>query len=166
MTERLLNPNNQEAHAVPERLRVLAQSEGKQIKQIVWDKEGGYPEHSWGYIQWSIRPYEQGQGCDGTVDLNVHLIGLRLCEELGLDYQALYEKAYEWEDIPRDSTWIKEYDWDLVEVETIVPELSEKALRGLLFDLGEINNSSFIDILEEEFTKLGYNVEYWWEDDW
>ncbi len=165
IAERILNPDSREAQAAPERLRLLAQEKGRQIKQIVWDEAGGYPDFSWGYIQWSLRPYEQRQGCDGTVDLNVHLIGLRLCEELGLDYQALYEQAYRGDREEWDASWITDLEWDEVQAETIVPELSEQALRYFLFDLSEINNHALIDVAADAFTKLGYNVENWWEDE-
>ena len=163
IAERILKPTSHEVQAAPERLRVLAQETGRQIKQIVWDEAGGYPEHAWGYIQWSVRPYEQRQGCDGTIDLNVHLIGLQLCEELGLDYQALYNQAYEWRGEEEDKTWVSEIDWDVIEAETIMPDFSEQALRNLLYDLTEINNHDFVDTLEAEFTRLGYDVEQWWE---
>ena len=165
MVERTFSPNDDEALKAPERLRERALAEGKSIKQIAWDAEGGYPEHAWGYVQWSLRPYEQRQGCDGTVDLNVHLIGIRLCEGLGLNYKALYEKAYEWEGDDLNTSWITDENWAEIEAETIVPDLSQKALKNLLYDLGEINNSSLIDVLEKEFTQLGYDVSFWWEDD-
>lgn len=165
MIERTFSPNDDEALKAPVRLRERALAEGKSIKQIVWDTEGDYPEHAWGYVQWSLRPYEQRQGCDGTVDLNVHLIGLRLCDGLGLDYKALYEKAYESDGDELDSSWITDEDWAEIEAETIVPELSQQSLKNLLNDLQEINNDSLLDVLEEEFTQLGYDVSYWWEDD-
>ncbi|MCI0558937.1 MAG: hypothetical protein MN733_10610 [Nitrososphaera sp.] len=164
MAERLFDANSREALAAPEEIRARAKAKNKQIKKIVWDKEGGYPEHAWGYVQWTIRPYEQRDGCDGTVDDNVHLIALRLCEALGLDYPMLYEKAYEWREEKFSQSWLRNYDWAPAERETIVPELSEQALRNLLYDLTEINNHSLVEVLEEEFTKLGYNVERWWED--
>jgi len=164
MTERLLSPYSREAEAAPERIRARAKAENKKMKQIVWDEAGGYPQHAWGYVQWSIRPYEQGYGCDGTTSANIHLIALRFCEALGLDYPALYEKAYEWQGEKPGQSWLRHYDWAPIEEETIVPEVSEQALRDLLDDLGEINNHSVVAVLEEEFTRLGYNVEIWWEE--
>ncbi len=165
ITERLLDINDPETQHAPARVQSYARRRGKQILRIVWDEDGGYPEKSWGYEQWSTRPYEQRQGCDGTVDMNVHLIGLRFCEELGLNYQMLYQKAYEQDDPLVETEWIETVDWEAIEAQTIVPELSEKTLKNLLYDLAEINNHSFVDVLQEEFTNLGFNVENWWEDE-
>ena len=164
MTERLLDVHSREAQAAPEVIRARAKAENKKIKMIVWDQEGGYPQHAWGYIQWSIRPFEQRDGCDGTTDPNIHLIALRLCEAIGLDYPALYENAYEWQGEKPGQSWLRHYDWAPIEAETMVPEVSEQTLRNLLYDLGEINNHSVVAVLEEEFSRLGYNVENWWEN--
>lgn len=165
ITERLFDVDSPEVQRAPAQVQEYARCRGKQILRVEWDEEGGYPEHGWGYEQWSTRPYEQRQGCDATVDMNVHLIGLRLCEELGLNYQMLYQKAYEQDDPLVETEWIETVDWTAVEAETIVPELSERTLKNLLYDLTEINNHSFVDVLQEEFTKLGFNVEAWWEDE-
>lgn len=153
----LLDPFSPDAQKAPERILSRARAEGKKILQIFWDEKEGYPEHAWGYTQWSIRPYEQWYGCDGTTDSNIHLIALRLCEALDLDYPALYEEAY-----GKEEAWLENYDWRAAEKETIIPELSEQALRGLLYDLGEINNRSLLNVLGQEFTYLGYDVDNWW----
>jgi hypothetical protein len=107
MTERLVSPYSREAEAAPERIRAWAKAENKEIKKIVWDKEGGDPQHAWGYTQWSVCPFEQRDGCDGTADSNIHLIALRLCEALSLDYPALYEKAYEWRGEKPGQSWLR-----------------------------------------------------------
>jgi hypothetical protein len=161
--ETLLDPNDPEAQACPEYKRQRAIAKGRRILKIIWDKQDGYPEHAWGFVQWSIRPYEQRDGCDGTTAPNIHLIALRLCEALGLDYPALYEQAYQDHEQPGRS-WLRFFDWSYIEEETIIPKLSEQALRNLLHDLGKINNGSIVAILEHEFTRLGYNVAKWWED--
>jgi len=143
-----------------------ALTENKQLLKIVWDRTEGYPEHAWGYVQWSVRPYVQWYGCDGTTDANIHLIAFRLCEKLGLDYAALYERAYaRWDHVEPGQSWVRsmtEGDWAAVEAETVVPEFSGLALCGTLNDLHEINNHTFADLLEEEFAKLGYDVEGYW----
>lgn len=154
----ILDPSSPEAQKAPGRVLSRAKAEGKKVLRVVWDEKEGYPEHAWGYTQWSIRPYEQRYGCDGTTDSNIHLIALRLCEALNLDYSALYEKAY-----GKEENWLEDYDWQAVEKETIVPELSEQALRGLLYDLGEINNRSLLNVLKQQFECMGYDVENWWE---
>lgn len=94
MPERLIDPHSKDAQRVPTDVRDRAIREGKQILHIVWDKAGGYPEHAWGFQQWSVRPFVLGYGCDGTTDGNIHYIALQLCEQLGLDYIELYEQAY------------------------------------------------------------------------
>lgn len=43
-------------------------------------------------------------------------------------------------------------------------DLSEQALRNLLYDLADINNRSIVAVLKTEFTKLGYDVAEWWKD--
>ncbi len=161
MTDRLLDPYDPAAQATPERLHRQALDTNKQLLQIILDEAGGYPEHAWGFIQWSLRPYEQRQGCDGTVDLRVHLIGLQLCTELGLDYATLYAQAYAWRDDPPDTAWITEVDWDEVAAHTTIPPLSTQALKNLLYDLTEINNHSFIEVLVEAFAQLGYDMTGW-----
>lgn len=162
--EILLTPQEAKRQGCDKATLKRAQSAGKRILKIVWDKEDGYPQHSWGFVQWSIRPYEQRYGCDGTTDGNIHLIALRLCEALGLDYPALYEKAYAARGTKPGRSWIRTFDWPRVEEETIIPKLSEQSLRHCLHDLGEINNRSILAVLEDEFTNLGYSVENWWEE--
>ena len=166
MAEILLNPKSRQANQAPAYFRERALTEGKKLLKIVWDQAGGYPEHAWGYVQWSIRPYEQGYGCDGTTGLNIHLIAWRLCEALELDYPALYEQAYAWQGELDNQSWLRQWtvdDWKRIESETVLPALSEQALRLLLYDLNEINNASLVMVLEEEFTKLGYQVAEWWK---
>lgn len=140
--------------------------ENKALLKIVWDEASGYPEHAWGYVQWSVRPYVQWYGCDGTTDSNIHLIAYRLCTQLGLDYAALYEQAYNRPcDAPPGKSWLRlmgEENWAAIEAETVMPELSKLALCGVLDDLHEVNNHSFAYVLEKEFIRLGYDVEDYW----
>lgn len=134
------------------------------IKKIVWDEAGGYPSHAWGYIQYSPRPYHQGYGCDGTTDRNIHLIGLTLCDRLGLDYPALHRLAYP--DLPAQAG---SEDWGLtlrhdsaLLTETLIPHaLSRDSLRLLLYDLYQINNRSFVEVLETAFEECGYPAQDW-----
>jgi restriction endonuclease Mrr len=163
----LIDPKSPDALDAPPSYLQRALVEDKQLLRIVWDEADGYPEHAWGYVEWSLRPYEQYYGCDGTTTENINLIGYRLCSELGLDYPALYEQAYADKDhIKPGQSWLRELtakDWAAIETETIVPELSETALRGLLHDLEEINYHQLVSLLEDTFTELGYNVERYWE---
>jgi hypothetical protein len=93
------------------------------------------------------------------------LIAIRLCERLGLDYPTLYEKAYSWRIPPGNADWLRNRDWSDVEAETVVPPVSEKTLRNLLYDLNDINNRSICETLEKEFERLGYKVAEWWNAD-
>lgn len=158
--EELLNPRSPKAKRAPEDVRKLAAASGKKVFHITWDEAGGYPRHAWGYEQWSVRPYEQGYGCDGTTDCNIHLIGRHLCSKLGLDYKELYTEAYREHDGDGfDSEWLD--DLGRYEAETILPELSQRSLKLLLHDLEQINNHSLLRVLEEEFTRLSYDVTGW-----
>lgn len=158
----LIKPESTKAAAAPVDVREKAREGRLQILHIVWDADGGYPEHSWGYEQWSLRPYVQGYGCDGTTDENVHLIAWRMCEQVGLDYFALYEEAYSDHEKPGEC-WLRTYFWTRTIRETIIPqEVSERTLRGVLHDLNEINNRSIRAVLEDEFTRLGFDVSEWW----
>jgi hypothetical protein len=122
------------------------------VKKIVWDAEGGYPEHAWGYPQYSPRPYRPGYGCDGTTDGNIHLIAAIVCERLGIDYAAAYAEAYS-----HDSTLAGTREWlnDLrrdpeVAAETLVPEgTSNAVVAGMLHDLREINHHNLAGLLED-----------------
>ena len=132
------------------------------IKKIIWDEEGGYPEHACGYIQYSPRPFRQGYGCDGTTDENIHLIAAVFCERLGLDYIAIYKDAY------TDSSDVKEQSManlmndNEIREETIIPESIEiDELRLMLSDLYQINNRSLVEVLEERLLDKGFDVQEW-----
>ena len=88
------------------------------------------------YSYTSVRPYVQGYGCDGTTDLNIHAIANRLAEQQGLDYPALWRKAYPF-------YFYAKFDFslftdDVVLAETLIPQKidADVALR----DLEAINN--------------------------
>ena len=133
---------------------------GGYVKKIIWDEAGGFPEHSWGYVQFSPRPFRQGYGCDGTTDENVHLIAATLCQKLGLDYARLYRDAYP-DDAGNAEDWITALLQDeSLRAETLIPNeagLDEWVL--LLSDLSEINNHSLVGVLTSRLTSLGYAVD-------
>jgi len=156
--------NDPEAQKAPQHVLKKAGAERKRLLKITWDEADGYPEHAWGYVQWSPRPFTQLQGCDGTTDENVHLIAKIFCSQLGLDYPALWEQAYAWRDPqePSPGDWLRgdlnDEPWASIRTETVIPELSEQALRNLLHDLNDINNRSIRTVLEEQFERLGYDM--------
>lgn len=132
------------------------------VKRIVWTVEDGYPAHSAGYTQWTLRPYYQGYGCDGTTDDCVHYIGFKLCQSLGIDYAAAYAKAYtdttldEAREMFSDDSFSK-----ATRDETILPELppTKETVALLLSDLYQLNNRSFCEVLVELFSAKGFDVE-------
>lgn len=133
------------------------------VKRIEWDAAGGYPKHSWGYVQFSPRPYKLGYGCDGTVDSNVHLIAERMCKAFGLDYGALYALAYpdaEADAPPSDGGPWKPED---VEDETLIPEAPTlEVWRLIARELGEINNHSLVTVLCDALLDRGIDVGEFW----
>jgi hypothetical protein len=131
------------------------------VKKITWDEEGGYPEHAWGYVQYSPRPFRQGYGCDGTTDNNIHLIAAVFCNRLGLDYIDIYKEAYP--DSDGVEQWIANLlgDKELRE-ETIIPEvIGMDELILTLSDLYQINNRSLVSVLEERLLDKGFDVQEW-----
>ncbi|MBM3130809.1 MAG: hypothetical protein FJ009_19555 [Chloroflexi bacterium] len=145
----------------PNDVIVRARKSGRQVLHLVWDKEEGYPQRAWGYEQWSVRPFRQRDGCDGTIGINVHLIGLRLCEQLGVDYAAAMDQAYAGQDCSTEGDWIRRMspsDWQRIAHETEIPLLSLQSLDNLLCDLGDINNHLLAALLQQEFKRLGYAV--------
>lgn len=158
----LFEPNQFPQDADPFFIKI-AKATGKCLLKIIWDGADGYPEHAWGYVQWSVRPYTQWYGCDGTTDANIHFIAKTLCGRLGLVYADLYEQAYSRpQDEPLGQSWVRRFDWNGTEAETVVPELSEITLCGVLHDLEEINNHSLVNLLSNVFTDFGYNIEEYW----
>jgi hypothetical protein len=133
------------------------------IKKILWDTQGGYPEHAHGFVQYSPRPFVQGYGCDGTTDENVHLIALTLCKRLGIDYVAVYAKAYP--DADKDTLgWIRGLPLDKeITRETIIPKhAGAKELALMLNDLQAANNRSVIDVLLETFGRRDIQLDDWY----
>jgi hypothetical protein len=98
----------------------------------------------------SLRPYVQGYGCDGSTDLNIHVIANRLAEQQGFDYSSLLIRAY-----PIDFSTADDFSWlkdEVVLAETIIPQEIDADLA--LRDLQDINNYT----LAEEFGIELYNV--------
>ena len=134
---------------------------GGYVKKIVWDAEDGYPEHAWGYVQYSPRPYRQGYGCDGTTDENIHLIAATLCGRLGIDYAAAYAEAYPADTAPDEAkAWVADMLADpRLAGETAIPKgTGKKTLSLALQDLYQINNRSLVEVLEEKFRAAGKPV--------
>ena len=131
------------------------------VKKIVWDKEGGYPEHAWGTIQYTVRPYMQGYGCDGTTDGNIHLIAACCAKESGIDYFDAYKSAYPDEDHPHD--WFQEIFIDKrLNEETIIPgNTSFRTWCLTLSDLYQINHRSLVEVLVDRLTQTEPDIYDW-----
>lgn len=156
MKQKLFDPTDIESREAPDFIIEKAVKQDKKILKIEYDQGDGYARN---HTSWSVRPYTPGYGCDGTTDMNIHLIGLRLCSKLGLDYFKLYEKAYAWQGVDAaNADWLRNMDWSTIEEQTEIPEVSEESVNLLLLDLQEINNRSLMILLATEFHKLGFNV--------
>ena len=128
------------------------------LVRIVWDAEGGYPEHAWGHEQFTVRPYRQGYGCDGTTDANIHLIAAVLSERVGIDYVDAYMVAYSHDSIIEVvRSWVDGIRTDgRLKSETIVPSDPSPEVLGLMLDdLYQINNRSLVMELEERLEAAG-----------
>lgn len=137
---------------------------GGHILKIVWDAEGGYPEHAWGYTQYTVRPFIQGYGCDGTTDSEIHYIAIRLCEQLNINYLQAYGKAYGPQGLKQARAWLEGLRSKTMPADTVIlPEsVNEDALRLMLSDLYQINNRSLVDVLQEELADQGFQVSDWY----
>lgn len=115
-----------------------------------------------GFVQYTIRPYWPGFGCDGTTDSCVHLIACTLCEQLGIDYAKAYSKAYPGDSpLKKTRKWVEELKADeRTRRETVIPDLTEPdALLLVLSDLYQLNNRSLCDVLAKMFEARGYHVD-------
>lgn len=135
------------------------------IKKITWDQEGGYPEHAWGFVQYTVRPYVPGYGCDGTTDENIHLIASVLAERSGIDYVAAYRKAYKDEPDWGIAGWHARLRKNTALLrETVIPESCTRNdwILGL-GDLYDINNRSLVAELEKQLMSRFPRINLWHE---
>jgi hypothetical protein len=134
---------------------------GGYVKKITWDEASGHPEHAWGYLQYTVRPFVQGFGCDGTTDSCIHLLASVLCDRLGIDYYAAYLKAYPDDSDPASTVaWLRNLKSDHQALsDTLIPtEITDDVLVLLLSDLYQINNRSLVAVLEDELEAKSFNV--------
>ncbi len=134
----------------PDYVRNEAVKSNRKILKIIWDREDGYPEHAWGYIQWSVRPYRLSDGCDGTRDGCAHFLAKHFLESINLNYFDIYDLAYFDDD--REPTDMREFPdsyWNEVAKEVEIPEVNKRNFRKLLDDLYDMNHRSIVALLEE-----------------
>jgi hypothetical protein len=152
----LLLPGDPAARRAPRHVREKAAARPgpeTRILHIVWDQEDGYPEGSWGFEQWSVRPYHVGQGCDGTIEENMHFVALHLLQRIGIDYRAIYREAYPEQSLegwpaPDQAAWLAD--------ESILPPADDESLELLLHDLYDTNHRTLKDLLRTRLEGLGW----------
>jgi hypothetical protein len=105
------------------------------------------------FEQWSVRPYQVGQGCDGTIECNMHLVVLTLMPALGIDYRRLYAEAYPCETL---EGWPSPETSARLAAETTVPDPGADALERLLHDLFDTNHRTLEDELRSRLEALGH----------
>lgn len=137
------------------------QIQGGYVKKIVWDKESGCPSDSWGYTQYTVRPFVQGYGGDGTTADNAHLVAISICERLGIDYARNLRQARSGEMSIRDAKrWVKKLRANTaVAEETVIPDkITDDVVVLMLSDLYENNNQLLTAILLRALHREGWKV--------
>ncbi len=129
------------------------------IKLITTEHKNTVTGESRRYWSTSLRPYVQGYGCDGTTDLNIHLIAARLAKKHGLNYRSLLARAFPGEfTASTDRAWLED---DVVIAETTIPEEIDPDLA--LEDLEQINNYTLAMEFGIELFRLGVTSTNWEE---
>lgn len=161
MTQQLMTIDEARKYGAEEWILQKAAAAGKQVLMVRWDKADGWDTNhpAYGFVQWSVRPYTLGDGCDGTVSGAVHLLAMNMLEQLGLSYAHLYRDAY-----PTSPAWepTQAERAELVNWIEAFPTVDDETLRKLLSSLGAINNSTFLYYIVSNVKPLGYDVEDWW----
>ena len=104
----------------------------------------------------SKRPFQVGQGCDGSGNSCCFALFHNFCLSQGLDSVALHRKAYferdrEQYQQPNPEAIQKFADWQGV----AYPERwTEEAYKGLIKSLLDINNRSLVTVLEDTVENL------------
>jgi len=99
-------------------------------------------------VTYTIRPYKLGYGCDGSTTGNVLYLAKDMAKKRGLDFEALYKKAYPGEKYELLKTL------DKYGKETILPKAwGKKEIETVIRDLHEVNNHRIADALKEAVKK-------------
>jgi hypothetical protein len=109
----------------------------------------------------SKRPFQLGQGCDGSGDACCFALFHHFCLSQGLDSVALHRKAYFEDDReryqqPNPDLIVQLADWQGV---AYPEQWNEQAYRGLIKSLLGINNRSLVAVLESTVEQLTDQVE-------
>lgn len=124
------------------------------ILHLVWDASDGCTPDAIGFEQWSVRPYHLGQGCDGTIEENMHFAAIQILAGLGLDYRAIYRAAYPGSDL--DAWPTPEFAATLGR-ETVLPSepVTLDDLNRLLRDLYDTNHRTLEELVREGLESIG-----------
>jgi len=103
----------------------------------------------------SVRPYQLGQACDGTIDDPVHGLFILYCRAMRLDAGKLYQAAYPDECghytlAYQEAVLLRARDQGIAEPAA----WDDEAFNGLLESLGEINNHQLVLKLMEAQREL------------
>lgn len=107
------------------------------IKKIVWKK----PKHAAGYIQYSLRPYTQGYGCDGTTTSNILYITQCFLKKKNIDILKILNEAYP------DEKFNLNFRLNTIESETFIPNTIDSTL--IIEDLHSINYHTFAVLVDD-----------------
>jgi len=103
-------------------------------------------------ISHSVRPYEQGYGCDGTTSQNINWIAYVLCQRLQIDYIDLYRQTYLRDQTKKGEMSTDEFEaWITAEHtrnETVVPDNIN--IYHVIGDLMDINYKELAARLQDE----------------
>lgn len=144
MSRELYSPDDRLPVGAPPDLVAKARDSGRKLARIVMDEaEGVSPGHSgYGFVQWSVRPYRVGDGCDGSRDQNVKYVLSVVCDRLGWSIKELFEAAYPDEDEPISDAEITMARRESAHTQLPDDPLSPVALGLLLYDLYAMNYRS------------------------
>ena len=100
------------------------------------------------YGYFSPRPYKLAQPCDGSISTPVIALFIDFCSKNNLNWKELLIETYGKDFSTFDEKFTKKFaEWQGVEYPKI---WDEKAYKGLIESLSEINYHSLIDTLEEK----------------
>lgn len=93
-----------------------------------------------------------GQGCDGTIEDNMHFVATHLLQPVGIDYYAAYAEAYPDRSL---AGWPRPEQLAWLHAETEFPALADDTLELLLHDLYDTNHRTLEDLLRARLEGLG-----------
>jgi hypothetical protein len=104
----------------------------------------------------SKRPFQLGQGCDGSGDACCHALFYHFCQRVGLDATELHRKAYSKQDGSKYHEQNYEAILELADWQGVAypAQWTEQAYQGLIKSLLAINNRSLVAVLSDTVEAL------------